>query len=253
MNASEPTLDQFNARYSWRQILSFGALFIAETFTGRKLSRLMQCQIGKPEVEVCGEENVPNNGAFTLAVNHFKNGQSLAVVSAVIASASKKRPELKDNYLLVVGQRVSARAAAHPFLSAVSRRIARWIRDRWAKNLLQIPIGNDRPSIDYLRHWRRRVRHQPCILFPEGKADMQFDAVRDGCGRWLASFDVPTIPVGVWWRDDEWHVRFGKSIEWTRRSELRDLQLGLSIASLLPVEIASDWQEDLTRWRAAHE
>ncbi len=213
----------------------------------------MRCQIGKPEVEVCGAENVPTDGAFTFAVNHFKNGQSLGVVSAVLASASKRRPELKDNYLLVVGQRVSARAVAHPFVSAVSRRIARWICSRWQKNLLHIPIGNDRPSIDYLRAWRKRVRQQPCILFPEGKADMQFDAVRNGCGRWLASFGVPIIPVGVWWHGGRWQVRFGKSIKWTRRSELRDLQLGLSIASLLPAEIASDWQEDLTRWRAAHE
>ena len=253
MKPSEATLDQFSARYSWRQIVSFAALFTAETLTGRKLSRLMQCQIGKPEVEVSGEENVPDNGAFTFAVNHFKNGQSLGVVSAVLTSASEKRPELKDNYLLVVGQRVSASARSRAPLIRISRGIARWIQNRWARNLLHIPIGNDRPSISYMRDWRRRARRQACILFPEGKADMQFDSVRDGCGRWLASFDVPTIPVGVWWRDEKWHVRFGKSIEWTRRSELRDLQLGLSIASLLPVEIASYWQEDLTRWRAAHE
>src|SRR5262249_32838586 len=59
-------------------------------------------------------------------------------------------------------------------------------------------------------------------------------------------------PVGVWWHQDRWHVRFGKPIEWSSRTELRDVQLGLSIASLLPSEIASSWQEDLCRWRSAH-
>jgi hypothetical protein len=81
---------------------------------------------------------------------------------------------------------------------------------------------------------------------------LQFNAIREGSGRWLASFDVPTIPVGVWWRDDKWHVHYGKSIDWARRSDLRDLQLGLSIATLLPAEIAAAWQEDLNRWRSAH-
>src|SRR5258708_13150078 len=157
MTPTNPTLDQFNGRYSWRKILSFAALFVWESFTGRKLSRLMQCQIGKPQVEVYGEDNLPVDGVFTLAVNHFKNGQSLGVVSAVLTSAGERRPELKDKYLLVVGLRVSARARNNAMVRWISRSVAACIQRRWTKNLIHIPTENDPPSISYLRDSLKRV------------------------------------------------------------------------------------------------
>jgi hypothetical protein len=252
MNNANPAIHQYHSRYTWAQLLSFGLMFMAETFLTRDLSRLMRWQIGRPPIEVHGAENLPDKGVFIFAVNHFKSGQVVGLFSAVMAAAERYRPELLKDYLLVVGQKVSSHKRSNGVGVKLARRFAGWIKTRWKKNLLHIALGNDRPNIACLRDWRRRAGRQPVILFPEGKADLQFNGVRNGAGRWLASIDSPTIPVGVWWRDDKWHVRFGKSVEWTGRAELRDVQLGLSMAALLPADIAESWQDDLDQWRTAH-
>jgi len=49
-----------------------------------------------------------------------------------------------------------------------------------------------------------------------------------------------------------WRVVFGAPLDWGPDRRLRDVQLGLAIAELLPVEVAPRWQGMLERWRAAH-
>jgi hypothetical protein len=41
-------------------------------------------------------------------------------------------------------------------------------------------------------------------------------------------------------------------MRWARRSDLRDVQLGVAIAALLPPELAPRWLPLLERWRVAH-
>jgi len=252
MNNPGKQLENYNTKFTFRQLLSFSVLFVTETLGRRRISRLMQCRIGRPNVHVSGIENLPNSGSFTLATNHFRAGLSIAVISALITATLKQRPDLKDDFLLVVGNRVNSNLNPDRISVKLTRRILKWLRSRWANSILHIPIGNERPSISFLREWRIRCQRQPVIIFPEGEGSLQFKPVRQGAGRWLSSFPAPTIPVGVWWHKNIWHVRFGPAMEWSTRSELRDVQLGLSIAALLPKDIAAAWQEDLQRWKSAH-
>jgi len=251
MSVSEPDLSPYNSKIHWRQIVSFSAAFVLETFSGRRLSRLMRRQTNPQRIESLDTDNIPEEGMFTFAVNHFSAGSSIGVISALLKSANLRRPDIQDVYLMVVGQRVRADKKRNPAEKAI-RWCVKQIKQRWSRSVIHIAIGNDRPTINHLRNWRRRCRQQPIIIFPEGIASLEFKTVRQGAGKWLSSFPVPTLPVGVWWHKDRWHVRFGKPIEWSSRTELRDIQLGLSIASLLPGEIASSWKEDLCRWRSAH-
>lgn len=252
MSSSGQLSSPYVTSYKWQQLLSFGVKFALETVTGRRLSHLMVCRPGPPQVEILGIDNLPGDGLFIFALNHFKGGLSLGVLSALLASASTKRPDLHDKYLLVVGQRVHPDRPTAGNLTRVFRWVVRWLWQRWAKSVFHVPLGNPQPSIKSLRDWRKRAQQQPMIVFPEGETNLQFKPVRQGAGRWLSSFGTPTVPVGVWWYEDRWHVRFGKPLHWSSRSELHDLQLGLSIAMLLPEDIACDWQEDLQRWKLAH-
>ncbi len=92
-------------------------------------------------------------------------------------------------------------------------------------------------------------------MFPEEGARASralFADIRPGAGRWLASLAVPVVPVGVFRSDEGWRVAFGPPVRWSSRAELRDVQLGLAIASLLPPDLAPRWLPLLERWRAAH-
>src|SRR5882724_3993933 len=145
MNSTNSSRDHSNATYNWTQLLSFGLMFAAETFGRRNLSRLMRWQVGRPPIDVVGEENLPEDGVFVFAVNHFKGGQAVGVFSAVMAAAARSRPELLGDYLLVVGQKVSGHKANNGVVLKMSRSFARWIKTRWNKHLLHIALGNDRP------------------------------------------------------------------------------------------------------------
>ena len=115
---------------------------------------------------------------------------------------------------------------------------------------VRVPLRNLTPSPVGLRDWA--ARGQPIFVFPEGKSRLRLGAVRSGAGRWLASLDAPTLPVGVWWvRGEGWHIRFGSTIRWPTKRYLQDTQLALKLADLLPSDLAPDWQADLARWREA--
>lgn len=76
--------------------------------------------------------------------------------------------------------------------------------------------------------------------------------MKAGVGPWLRGFEVPVVPVGVWWGATGWNVVFGAPLTWSSRRDLQDLQLGLAMAALLPAELASQWTDVLGRWQAAH-
>ncbi len=248
----EPNLQKYCARIGWRRWLIFWSVFVFETLTQQRLSRLVAARAGRPGSAQCdGLENLPANGSFVLAVNHYRGFLSLDVIAAVLSAANLVRPDLADNYLVITGRR--ARAKPPPPLSParLMRRIVDFAFRRWAGHLAQIALGNSTASIQALRDWRKRAQQQAVLVFPEGKARLQFGRVRTGAGRWLTTLHTPIVPVGVWWCDG-WHIRFGPPLRWSHRSELRDVQLGLAIATLLPPELAPDWQAALTQWRAAH-
>jgi hypothetical protein len=163
------------------------------------------------------------------------------------------RPDLAGRYLLVAGVRERGPNARPPLDRAWRELVALAFR-RWQGNAIRIPLGNDRTSVAQLRGWRRRAAWQPALVFPEGRARRRFGRVRPGSGRWLASLGAPVVPAGVWREaDGGWRVRFGAAVSWSHRPDLRDLQLGLAIAGLLPAELAPDWQPALAAWHAAHQ
>ena len=111
-----------------------------------------------------------------------------------------------------------------------------------------VPLGNEvASSLSGLKEWRKRAREQPVFVFPEGVTGKEFREVRYGSGRWLRSLGVPVVPVAVWFEDGQWHVRFGPTVQWTKRSDLDDTRLGLAIARLLPEHEHGAWSELLAR------
>lgn len=225
-----------------------GAAF--ETITRRRLSRLVRGRLGRRTVEATGVDAVPREGAFVLAVNHYHAGRTLDVIAAVLSAAGRARPEVCDACVIVVGQR----ARKHPSWWS---RLLRWIGQaplrRWSRNIVRIPMGNDAPQLTALREWRRRVATSPALVFPEGVARGELGPMRPGAGRWLARLPVPTLPVAAWQERDAWVVQIGEPIQWAKRADLHDSQLGLAIAEMLPPELATRWQDLLRRWRDAHD
>ena len=252
MDLSSTHLNPYVTKYKWHQMLTFWVRFAIETASGPCLSRLMHNKPGRQQIDVAGFDNLPGEGVFVLAVNHFSGGMSLGVIAALLETVNIRRPDLRDKYMLVVGKNVHSNKRGDTKLFKVVQGIARWLYQRWAGSVIHIPTGNCQPSIASLRKWRLMAQHQPIIVFPEGKTSLRFGDIRKGASRWLSSFQIPTVPVGVWWYENRWCIRFGKQLEWSRRSDLRDIQLGLSIAVLLPADLACTWQHDLKRWRQAH-
>lgn len=232
-------------------LLGFWASVALETVTRRRFSRVLARRLAGRAVLATGTEALPGAGTFVLAVNHFEAGQSLDVIAAVLAAAARARPGVGDDCLVVVGQR--ARSGPASRWSDLARWLAGGFFRRWAPNVIRIPTGGGAPGLAALRAWRRRMERQPALVFPEGIAGRELGSMRAGAGRWLGGLSVPTVPVGVWWCEAGWSVAFGAPIDWARRADLHDLQLGLAIAALLPASIAPAWQALLTRWRTAHE
>ena len=73
---------------------------------------------------------------------------------------------------------------------------------------------------------------------------------RPGVGRWLAALPVPTLPCAVWFDGARWCVNLGAALVWSPRPSVRDVQLGLALAALLPDELQGGWRDDLARWRS---
>jgi 1-acyl-sn-glycerol-3-phosphate acyltransferase len=237
----------------WGQVVLFWLVFAVTTLTNRRLSWLVKARrIGENPVLVEGLENIPEPGVFTLAVNHYKGSRTIDVIAAIYDAINRTRPELRDEYLLVVGHRRRKRTNPTPILTRIIRRMYDLNYRVWQKNALRIALGNDRASIRALREWRGRAKTQPTLVFPEGKSNLEFVKVREGSGRWLESLNVPVLPVAVWWEKGYWQVRFGPPVRWSERPELHDLQLGLNIARLLPLELAPLWQDRLQQWQEAN-
>jgi hypothetical protein len=196
-------------------------------------------------------EALPHRGSFVLAVNHFEAGSSLEVIAAVLTAAARARPGVDDECVVVLGQR--ARLEPPSRWRELVRCLAGGFFRRWAANTIRIPTGGGAPGIAALRAWRKRVEQQPALVFPEGIAGRELGDMRAGAGRWLCGLSAPTVPVGVWWCEAGWSVAFGAPIDWSSRPDLRDLQLGLAIAALLPPALAPGWQALLARWRAVHQ
>lgn len=249
----DPNLRAYYGRPTPGRWLIFWAGFTFETFTRRRLSRVVKWRLGEARLEVKGLENLPEGAGFVLAANHYHGWPAFDVVGAVFAAASRGRPDVADRLAIIVGRRERVRQGKPPIPARLTRRLLNFAYQRWSANVERLPLGNQRASIQTLREWRSRARQQPTLVFPEGKARLQFGLVRPGAGRWCARLGVPVVPVGVWYYEGGWQVRIGKPIEWARRAELHDVQLGLAIADLLPPEIAPRWQNGLAQWRAAHE
>ncbi len=241
----------FPASKFWR--VWFWLNLIFETVTFRRLSRLVKLWLeGYVSFDVKGLENIPQTGNFVLALNHYQARATLDLIVVTVAAISQVRPDLYQNLLLITGRRV--RHSTKPM--AVPARVVSWVVGlvfgRWQNHLLRIPWSNQRASVRALREWRERSQYQTSVVFPEGKANLEFMPVRKGAGRWLAGMPEPIVPVAVWRETGRWQVRFGPPIVWSHRPELHDLQLGLNIANLLPADLAPDWQENLALWHSAH-
>jgi hypothetical protein len=230
--------------------LAFWWTLAIETLGRRRLQRVVEARLGAAPLAVEGVEALPRTGPLVLAVNHHRAGGTLELISAVLLAASRTRPDLVSEFLLIVGQRTPDPRRR---LVRVVRRLAGAFFDRWGAHLLRIPMDREALQVAALRAFRRRAGHQPILVFPEGQAAICFGGVRPNAGRWLSRLPSPTVPVAAW-PDGKggFQVTFGPPLRWADRVELRDLQLGLAIATLLPPSLAPDWQVALERWRAVH-
>jgi 1-acyl-sn-glycerol-3-phosphate acyltransferase len=121
---------------------------------------------------------------------------------------------------------------------------------RWDRHLLRVPWQNATASTIALRAWRQTAATRPLLVFPEGRLSVDLEPVRPGAGAWLARGSAPVVPVGVWWDGDAWRVRIGPPIAWSARDDLRDAQLQLSLAAVLPPALTQRWAPALAAWRA---
>lgn len=238
--------------------LAFWWRVAVETAGSRRLARVLERRLRGRAVVATGLEHVPARGPVVLALNHGHARLTIDVIAAAVLAAEPARAgaRLAGEVCVVVGRRPRR---ASPSLW---RRLLRAAIDRvfraWERQVLALPaLGASSPpaaGLAQLRAFRRVAAARPVLVFPEGVARGAFGDIRAGAGRWLGGLAAPTVPVAVWWCDAEaaFRVAVGAPLAWAPRAELRDLQLGLAIAALLPASHAPDWQELLARWRDAH-
>ena len=235
--------------------LWFWLILAWQTFTRRDLRPLSWEMHDNYVAE--GLHFLPEQGVFTLAVNHTMRRWTPRVLATIHQATLEKRPDLAAEWLVVVGYK-EANLKGKPvwarWIVLRLRRIYTWIYKRWSYNALRLPMGNDRSSVQALREWKTRAFKQPAVVFPEGRGYATFREVRPGSGRWLATLGVPVLPVSIWWESAEkrWHIVFGPPVEWSVDARLHDLQIGLEIAFGLPPAEAPAWQEALAEWQSAH-
>ncbi|MEI7554830.1 1-acyl-sn-glycerol-3-phosphate acyltransferase [Candidatus Chlorohelix sp.] len=246
-------LHAYYAPKVWWRVALFWVWYTLATIIYPRLSSLVFFRrlVDKP-VQVEGLENLPTVGSFVLTANHYRGAITLDVIAAIYAVVQQARPEFKEEFILVVGQRPSKRKKKPPIPSRLTKKLINYAYQRWSKNAVRITLGNECASIKALREWKLRVKQNPALVFPEGKARLVFGNIRPGAGRWLNSLGLPIIPVGVWWHNGGWHVRIGKPLIWSARSELFEVQLGLNIAALLPQELTGQWSNKLKLWQEVH-
>lgn len=236
--------------------LWFWVIFLTQTLRGRDLLPLSREMRDSYQAE--GLEHLPPGGVFTLAVNHTMRRWTPRVLASIHQATIEQRPDLARDWLVIVGYkeaRLEGRPRSVQWLILQIRRLHTGVYQRWTHNVLRLPMGNDRASVQALREWKKRAQRQPTIVFPEGRGYPTFEEVRPGAGRWLGALDVPVLPASVWWNEQaaQWHIVFGPCIEWSVNPRLHDLQIGLEIAERLPPTHAPLWQDDLEHWRAAFE
>lgn len=233
--------------------LRFWAIAIVETLGARRFARVLAARLHGRALDVSGAEHVPADGAFVFAVNHYHAGLTLDVIAATLRAASEARPGIDSECAVVAGHRVRSTHNPGRVLRAV-----RWLAGRffarWNANVVRIRIGAEEGvfGLAGMRAWQTRAKAGPTLVFPEGVAHGDLVTMREGVGAWLASFGVPVVPVGVCWSDGRWRVEIGAPMQWAKRRDLRDVQLGMAIASLLPEELAPAWSAMLARHRAVH-
>lgn len=230
----------------------FYGQLILQTLSGRSFPALIESRLGMARLHwIDGLPNLPPSGPFVLAANHYKGAHTYDVIAAVLASAALARRDALTDTFVVLGR--GERRVPPVVRAGLDAFFARWSHHAhpigWARD------GDTANTLRGLRDWRRR--QQPALVFPEGVARLMLGAVRKGTGRWLAAFNQPVIPVGVWWYAPNraragWRVRFGTPIQWVARPDAYDLQLGLAMAALLPPALAPQWQGGIAAWRAAH-
>lgn len=198
-----------------------------------------------------GLANLPADGPFILAVNHVQGvGPVPTLLGAVLAALSQGRPSAVDEILVLAGMR--NRKDAGGLVRRLARSIWGWVKQRWSKHIIEIPMAAEKQSPKLLLNWRKAASEKPSLLFPEGIARPLFGPVREGCGNWLQFMKVPVIPVAVWWQENGWHIRLGPPITWAAKTELHDLQLGFAIAEMLPEQMVDQqWRNLLQRRKQA--
>lgn len=202
-----------------------------------------------------GLEHIPAEGAFVLALNHHPDGATGAVVLAALRAIARARPALIERVLVVGGRGALGppKSRAQSLLRSIGRLWVRAFRRRWREHFAVISMARTQPDYGSLRAWKREAASKLSVVYPEGVARETLGPMREGSGRWLATMDVPTIPCAVWWDGARWQVRFGAPVHWARRSALRDPQLGLAIAAMLPEPLQGGWRLDLQRLRERDE
>lgn len=226
-----------------------------QTFGKRDILAL--CVLMRDKYQVQGLEFVPVDGVFTIAVNHTLVRWTPHLLATIHQAVQARRPDLARDWLVIVGYREASLQKVNPvvrYLVSKIRHVHSWIFQRWSHNVLRLPTGNERVSLEALRTWKNRARLQPTLVFPEGRGRDDFGPIRLGAGRWLAKLAVPVLPLSVWWDDQAqlWQFIFGLPVEWSANPQLHDLQIGLEIAECLPPALAPDWQEFLRLWQEAN-
>lgn len=200
-----------------------------------------------------GAQRLPERAAYVLALNHFSDGATGAVVRAVIDAMSEARPTHVERVLMVGGRRERARRGAVARAAArLGAGISRWFRARWSEHFEVISMEGTRADWGALRRWQRRANERVSVVFPEGIAGFELGAIRDGAGRWLATMAVPVHPCAVWFDGERWNVRIGPAVPWARSKRVHDAQLGIAIARLLPESLQGEWRSDIERWSRVH-
>ncbi len=204
-----------------------------------------------PVGSVVGLEHVPESAGFVLALNHLSDGASGAVVIAALDAIREAKPTVIERVMMVGGRREPTRTGRLARWSrAVGARFAQWFIARWREHFTVIAMAGARADLGALRAWKRVANERVSVVFPEGIAGVELRAMRPGVGLWLSSFEVCTIPCAVWFDAGRWNVRFGPPLDWSPRRHVRDAQLGLALASLLPESLQGRWSEDLARVRS---
>lgn len=249
-SASGAGLDAYRARVSvFYFMLAWCKLILVTLLNRPRFSHLLGVfTLGTGPVRVEGLHNLPQQGSFVLAVNHFGGAGTMRVLALILQSMQERRADAVDELLIVTGRRQSIDVSARG-LRSLMRKLVGWGFGRWRENVLRISLddGGQSQSVASLRQWRKLAACKPSLVFPEGQARLTFGEIRHGAGLFLRSLDVPVIPVAAYFADGQWTIAFGKQVRWCKRLELSDAQIGLSIARLLPAPLTPVWNKALAR------